>query len=159
MLNGIFRKKAAFWDDEIELVLSGRDVRDAECGIDGGFTFYIYPRGTRDYAGYVSLRLGESPELYYLGHIGYRVEEQYRGNGYAARACELLKPLMKRLNFESVCITANPENTASRKTCEKIGCILESTVKVPSRYVYICSGAEKKCRYILYTADRAEDEK
>lgn len=74
VLHSLFRKKALFWDDEIELVLSGRDVRDESCGITDGYTFYIYPRDKRDYAGYISIRLGESRELYYLGHIGYRVE-------------------------------------------------------------------------------------
>ena len=137
-----------FSDGEIDLLLSGEDVRDAECGIEDGFTFYIYRAGTRNYVGYVSLRMGESPGLYYLGHIGYRIEEKYRGHGYAARACALIMPLLQRMRLGSVVITANVENTASRKTCEKLGCVLERIAPVPGEYRALCAGAMMKCRYI-----------
>lgn len=73
MLLRLFSRKPMFSDGEIDLTLSNEDVSDPECGIDDGYTFYIYRAKTRDYLGYVSLRLGESPALYYLGHIGYRL--------------------------------------------------------------------------------------
>lgn len=136
-------------DDQIALLLNNEDVYDPALGIDDGYTFYIQDRKSRRRAGYISLRLGESPQLYYLGHIGYRVEEPFRGHGYAARACRLLIPFMRQLNLGSVCITADPDNIPSRRTCEHIGCVLESTVPVPQRFRYICSGSTSKCRYIL----------
>ena len=144
----MFSRKPMFSDGEIDLVLSHEDVRDPECGILDGYTFYIYRSGTRHYLGYVSLRLGESPALYYLGHIGYRIEEEARGRGYACRACRLMEPMLRRLNLRSVSITANVENLPSRKTCEKLGCVLESIVAVPEPYRAVCAGAEWKCRYI-----------
>ena len=144
----LFSRKPMFSDNEIELVLSNQDVADAECGIEDGFLFSIYRAGTRDYAGYVSLRLGESPGLYYLGHIGYRIEEKYRGHGYAARACRLMLPLLRRLHLGSVVITANVENTPSRKTAENLGCVLERIAPVPPAYRALCAGAAYKCRYI-----------
>ena len=144
----LFSRRAMFADDQIELVLSGEDVKDPEYGIVDGFTFYIYQAHTRNYAGYVSLRLGESGGLYYLGHIGYRVEEKYRGHGYAEKACRLLLPLLQRLRMESLVITTNVENTASRRTCEKLGCVLERIAPVPREYRALCAGATKKCRYI-----------
>ena len=144
-----------FSDGEIDLVLSGDDVADAECGIEDGFTFCIYPKGSRKYAGYVSLRLGESGALYYLGHIGYRVEPEFRGRGYAGKACRLILPLIQRLGLESVVITTNVDNIPSRKTCEKLGCILERIAPVPMEYRAICAGAKQKCRYIRHTASGA----
>lgn len=144
----LFSRRAMFADEEIELVLSGEDVADPEAGITDGFTFYIYQAHTRNYAGYVSLRLGESGGLYYLGHIGYRVEEKYRGHGYAEKACRLMLPLLQRLQIESVVITNNVENIASRRTCEKLGCVLERIAPVPREYRALCAGAPKKCRYI-----------
>ena len=144
----LFSRKAMFYDDEIELVLSDEDVSDSECGIEDGFTFCIYPRGSRKYAGYVSLRLGESGALYYLGHIGYRIEPEFRGRGYAGKACRLITPLIERLGLESVVITTNVDNIPSRKTCEKLGCTLERIAPVPTAYQAICAGATKKCRYI-----------
>jgi len=140
--------KPMFSDGEIDLTLSREDVRDEECGIDDGFNFSIYLCGTRRYVGYVSLRLGESPGLYYLGHIGYRVEEEHRGHHYAEKACRLLIPLMQRLNLESVVITNNVDNLPSRKTCERLGCALERIAPVPREYRLICGGARQKCRYI-----------
>ena len=144
----LFSRKATFSDGEIDLILSNENVADAECGIKDGYTFCIHKHDTQKYAGYVSLRLGESPALYYLGHIGYRIEPEYRGNGYAARACQMMLPLMKRLHLGSIVITNNPDNIPSRKTCEKLGCTLESIVDVPQEYRLICAGAAKKCRYI-----------
>lgn len=144
-----------FSDGEIDLVLSNEDVADESCGIEDGYTFYIYRAKTRTYLGYVSLRLGESPGLYYLGHIGYRVEEEYRGHGYAMKACRLLLPLMQQLRLGSVVITTNEENIPSRKTCEKLGCVLERIAPVPSAYRALCAGAMKKCRYIWRIPPRA----
>lgn len=153
----LFDRKPVFCDDEIRLIPSSVSPADESCGIRDGYTFRIFPLKGKEYMGYISLRIGESDELYYLGHIGYRIEEKYRGHGYAARACQLIKPLCERLYTESITITANPENIPSRKTCEKIGCILESIVKVPQRYKYICMDAEEKCRYIWYTGKQDED--
>ncbi|MBR6808727.1 MAG: GNAT family N-acetyltransferase [Clostridia bacterium] len=137
-----------FTDGEVDLVLSNEDVSDAVCGIVDGFTFYMYKARTRHYMGYVSLRLGESPGLYYLGHIGYRVEPEYRGQHLAERSCRMIVPLMKRLGIHSAVITTNVDNMPSRKTAERLGCILESIVPVPERFRGICAGAAWKCRYI-----------
>ena len=144
----LFSRKAAFSDNELDLVLTNEDVRDEACGIRDGYTFSIYRAGTRDYVGYVSLRLGESPGLYYLGHIGYRIEEKHRGHGYAAKACALMLPLLRRLRLGTVVITNNVENIASRKTCEKLGCVLERIADVPPEQRTLCAGATQKCRYI-----------
>ena len=148
MLLRLFSRKPMFSDGEIDLTLSNEDVSDPECGIDDGYTFYIYRAKTRDYLGYVSLRLGESPALYYLGHIGYRIEAEHRGHGYAAGACRLMLPLLQRLRLESVVITTNVENIPSRKTCLRLGCVLERIAPVPPEYRALCAGAAQKCRYI-----------
>ena len=144
----LFSRKPAFSDGEIDLVMTREDVRDEDCGIEDGYTLAIYPAGTRHYAGYVSLRLGESPGLYYLGHIGYRVEPDYRGRNYAEKACRLLLPLLRRLQLESVVITNNVDNIPSRKTCEHLGCTLERIADVPAAYRALCAGARQKCRYV-----------
>lgn len=149
----LFSRKPMFSDGEIDLVLSNQDVSDPAEGIDDGYLFCIYPAGTREYAGYVSLRLGESPALYYLGHIGYRIEEGHRGRNYAEKACRLLLPLMERLHLGSVVITANVENAPSRRTAEKLGCALERIAPVPQEYRGLCGGALCKCRYIWRMTD------
>ena len=144
----LFSRKSLFSDGEIDLVLSNEDVSDQECGIEDGYTFYLYLSGTRHYVGYVSLRLGESPALYYLGHIGYRIEEPYRDHGYAGRACRMIIPLIRQLGLRSLVITTNVENIPSRKTCEHLSCTLERIAPVPQAYRPVCMNAPWKCRYI-----------
>ncbi len=153
-----FLRRASFKSRNIALVLTREGLYDAEAGVVDGFIFDIYPSGQRRRsAGYVSLRQGESAGLYYLGHIGYRVEPPFRGHGYAAEAVQLLLPLMRECGLQSVVITTDEDNIPSRRTCEKLGCVLESVVPVPERYRELCMGARSKCRYILETAERNND--
>ena len=44
-------------------------------------------------------------------------------------------------------ITCNPENTASRKTCEYAGGVLEGVVDVPEDNDMYQRGERKKCIY------------
>ena len=141
-------------DGEIDLRLSGEDVSSAEYGIVDGYKFYIFRHHGFRKMGYISLRLGESPSLYYLGHIGYRVDPEYRGHHYALKACRCLIPLLRQQGLRSVVITADPDNLPSRRTCEEAGCVLESIVDVPEEYRVLCSGSRQKCRYILLAGDQ-----
>lgn len=150
-----FRRHPDYSDDAISLVMDRHSRYDEELGIREEYTFTIRPKGKRISAGYISLRVGESPGLYYLGHIGYRVEMPFRGRGYAARAARLLIPFMGRLGLRSVVITTNEDNLPSRKTCENLGCVLENIVPVPPDYRDICMGAPSKCRYILLLQEGA----
>ena len=146
-----------FTNGEIDLRLSSEDVYNEEYGIQDGYVFYIYKHHGLHKMGYVSLRLGESPSLYYLGHIGYRIDPLYRGYGYARQACELLRPLLREHGLRTVVITTDPDNTASRRTCEHLGCVLESIADVPQEYRVLCSGSEQKCRYIFFSREDHND--
>jgi predicted acetyltransferase len=82
-------------------------------------------------AGEVALRIGDSPEQFYLGHIGYHIDPPFRGHGYAARACRLAAPVFGALGYRFAVITTDPDNQPSVKTCLRLCCELESTVRVP----------------------------
>ena len=59
----------------------------------------------------------------YRGHIGYGVDPEYRGHGYAARACALLLPLARLHGLNPLCgspatlrtsLHAGPANASAR---------------------------------------------
>jgi len=81
--------------------------------------------------GDIGLRVGMSDSLYYGGQIGYNIIEEFRGRGYAARACALLAPLAERHGFEKVLITNEARNLASRRVCEKLGAKLIRIAPLP----------------------------
>lgn len=100
--------------------------------------------------GGINLRIGKGENLIrYRGHIGYSVDPQYRRHGYAARACLLLLPLARRHGINPLWITCNPDNIASRKTCERVGARLVEIVTVPEGTEAYRAGAREKCRYRL----------
>lgn len=68
--------------------------------------------------GHCDLRIGYNDGLYYGGHIGYAVDEGYRGHHYAAKACMLMFELAKKHGMDHLYITCNPDNWPSRKTLE-----------------------------------------
>jgi tagatose 1,6-diphosphate aldolase len=106
--------------------------------------------GQDEAIGSIELRIGNTERiLMYLGHIGYGVSPPHRGHRYAARACRLLLPLARSHGFESLWITCNPDNLASRRTCEILGAKLVEIVELP-RDTSIYAGFERqKCRYRL----------
>ena len=101
-------------------------------------------------AGGISLRAGTTPsiELFY-GHIGYHVYPPARGRHYAERACRMLLPLCRRHGLRTLWITCNPENAASRRTCERLGMEFVGTVPVPDTEPLHARGEREKCRYRL----------
>ncbi|PKM61915.1 MAG: hypothetical protein CVU97_06645 [Firmicutes bacterium HGW-Firmicutes-21] len=56
----------------------------------------------------------------------------YKGmNGYAARACKLLIPVMRAHNMIKITITNEKSNDASMRVCEKIGADLLRVAELP----------------------------
>ncbi len=148
-LKQLFKPREVLSDGVISLVASDLAQEDADLGIQQTFLFRIVPCGTKKDAGRISLRCGESAGLYYFGHIGYHVNEKFRGHGYALRACRLLIPLCRVLKIHSLVITTDTDNIPSRRTCEKLGCELESIVPVPDEYRKKYNLSTFKCRYIF----------
>ena len=95
--------------------------------------------------------------LHYGGHIGYEVYEAYRGHHYAARAVTLLCLLAKQHGFSFLWITCNPENIASRKTCERAGGVLEAVEELPKDNDMYEKGERRKCIYRFWLEDGKKD--
>jgi tagatose 1,6-diphosphate aldolase len=117
-----------------------------------GYFFWMRLRDQFDppvpMAGSISMRVGSTRdiELYY-GHIGYNVYPPARGKHYAERACRLLRPLAAAHGMKTIWITCNPENIASRRTCERLGATFVETVRLPTSNLLYQRGEREKCRY------------
>lgn len=145
----LFRRfRPEFTDGVIDLAPIRLFPPEEEMGFGEVYDYIIAPHGQRRQAGRISLRLGESPCVYYFGHIGYHVDPPWRGHHYAARACALLEPLIAASGKSSIVITTDPDNMPSRHTCERIGCILESIVPVPPLMQSRWELSPVKCRYV-----------
>ena len=114
------------------------------------YHFRILDSRSGDAAWKINLRLGWNENLlYFAGHVGFAVNEGYRGRGFAARSLEMLKPLAARHGYRELWITCNPENFASRRSCERAGAMYVNTVDVPEGTRLHEKGIRQKCRYRL----------
>lgn len=133
-------------DGELELYLAERSPADPERDFVPAYRFEMRVDGER--AGTISLRVGNTRHLeLYAGHIGYGVELPFRGRRFAARACKLLFDLARRHGLTTLWITCNPENVASRRTCELVGGELVDIVDLPPETDMYKEGERQKCRY------------
>lgn len=85
--------------------------------------------------GEISAKLGMNDYFYYIGNVGFYIDEAYRGNGYAGEAVMLLKNLFLAHNMKSIIITNDPKNKSSMRVCEKLGAKLKEVVKVPDDHI------------------------
>ncbi|GHH99455.1 GNAT family N-acetyltransferase [Neobacillus kokaensis] len=111
------------------------------------YHFNISLSGSSIPIGKIDIRIGYNENLYYGGHIGYSVHEEYRGNRYAAKAVQLLKKVAQAHEMKKLFITCNPDNIASRKTCEYVGANLLAIVNVPEDNDMYQRGEKEKCIY------------
>jgi tagatose 1,6-diphosphate aldolase len=111
------------------------------CGI------YLCRTGGR--VGEISVRVASTESVIkYDGHIGFGIDEEHRGNGYAGRACHLARQLLVRHGIHEAVLTCNPDNTASRKTCTRIGALLSEVVDVPVGHPQYADGNPRLSRYV-----------
>jgi predicted acetyltransferase len=114
------------------------------------YHFWMHDRSSDQFpiAGGLNLRIGTQYDLVmYNGQVGYAVYPPARGRHFAERACRLLFPLARRHGINPLWITCNPDNFASRRTCERLGGTLVEIVPVPAEHVLYSRGEREKCRY------------
>jgi len=81
--------------------------------------------------GKCDFRIGYNTGTYWGGNIGYEIDAEYRGNGYAGAAAELLFMLAHRYGMPYVTVAVNTENRASQRVCEKLGGIRSDALDIP----------------------------
>lgn len=110
------------------------------------YHFRIVNAETSD-VGHINFRVGETEHVRVCaGHIGFEVLKGFRGHGYACEACRALAPFVRSI-YQTVTITANPDNHASLCTIEKLGAIFLDEVLVPPHDPGYERGARRKRRY------------
>ena len=106
-------------------------------GKDGALPFYwwdIILKSNNVAVGKISFRIGHNYHSYYNGHIGYEVDEEYRGHGYSFQAAKLVLLVAKAYGMEYIYLVCDEDNEASYKTIEKLGAKLEEVVIPPKDY-------------------------
>jgi len=132
-------------DDELILKISQK-----YCGDEKMLPFYYYDiyKGS-DLVGKVSIRIGCNFHSYFNGNIGYEVFKEYRGNGYAFKACKLILKVAQAHGMTELYVTCDKSNIPSYKTIEKLGAQLVETCYAPKEYFGYCDDMEEQRIYNL----------
>jgi predicted acetyltransferase len=153
-LEALPRPPTWIYGDSIRLHFSHIFPGNATCGQVHGYHFRIVSPGNVD-AGHINLRIGDTPHIREVaGHIGYEIIPTQRGHGYAAKACRVLTPFVSKF-YQTVIITADPDNLVSIHIIEKLGAQFLNEVAVPRDDVAYTSGARRKKRYQWNVTRRA----
>jgi tagatose 1,6-diphosphate aldolase len=130
LINFPFKEYKELENDELILKLYGALPVNIEKGFVPRYVFDVILKKDAIKIGCITLRAVLTKELLVRGgHIGYAIDEKYRGHNYAAKALTLLKPFITYVINGSVLITCDSDNSASRRTIEKIGGELTKIVK------------------------------
>lgn len=128
----------------------GHQPPNSSGGLAPAYHFWMHDRGNPQFpiGGGLNLRIGIQYDLVmFNGQVGYHVYPPARGRHFAERACRLLFPLALQHQINPLWITCNPDNFASRRTCERLGGNLVEIVPVPEEHALYARGEREKCRY------------
>jgi len=94
--------------------------------------------------GKITLRIGFSEMTYIHGHVGYGIDEAYRGNNYSYYALEMIKDLARKHGYRKLLLTTDSRNEQSKKTVLKSsGKPIEIDRLVPKDHIYYVLGIER----------------
>lgn len=145
-----FHNPGELIDGDLQLVLEETNPANPDKGFVPEYRFKMVLAGQEEKVGGISLRIGDTERLVkYSGHIGYGVEPEHRGHRYAARSVRLILPLARKHGLQALWITCNPDNAASRRTCELAGAKFIEIVDVPEDTDIYQRGERQKCCYRL----------
>ena len=134
---------------DFELIRFATLPPDVDKGIVHGYDFRIRVNKS-NLVVQVNLRIGMTQHIMlYAGNLGYQVDPDYRGRQFAARAIKLILPIARHHGMTELWICCNPENWASRKTCERVGADLVEMIAVPPGNDLYDRGDRWNCRYRL----------
>ncbi len=142
-----FQNATKITDGMIELHLDEKTPGDVEKGYVPALKYGVVCAATGETVGYCDLRLGHCENTYYGGHIGYGIDAAHRGHAYAEKACRLLFIIARAHGMTHLYITCNPDNLASKRTCEKLGLLYKGVVALPLDNPMRVLGETEKCLF------------
>ena len=113
------------------------------------FYYYDIINPANQTIGNIRIRIGHNFHSYYNGHIGYEIFEEYRGSGYAYKACQAALDVVRFHNMDFIYLACDESNIASYKTIEKLGAELVEICEVPREYFAWREGMERRRIYKL----------
>lgn len=97
--------------------------------------------------GHLNFKVGDTNHIRQcVGHVGYEVLPEYRGNSYSYFACNAIRPFIRNF-YERVILTSDPENISSIKIIEKLNAKFLDEITVPEHDPSYESGSKRKRRY------------
>lgn len=132
-------------DGELDLIIEEMAPENKEKGYVPAYKYKIRQHNSSQNIGEIDIRIGNNKNTYYGGNVGYSIDEAFRGNSYASKACKLIKQVAIGHDMEKIIITCNPDNLPSRRTCEKIGIALKEIVNLPEDNEMYLEGETQKC--------------
>jgi guanine deaminase len=133
--------------NEIYLKLARTSEADPEKRMAPSYHFIICLVSNGLEIGMIDFRVGNTEETFFDGNIGYFLFPSQRGNHYAGKACLMLFDLARMHNMKYLHITCDPDNYASRRTCEWAGGKLEAIIELPTDTDMYARGHRQKCLY------------
>jgi len=134
--------------NEFRLILQEKLPEDRVRGWVPSYRYDIVSLMGTELIGSIDVRIGDNENIFYAGHIGYRIHEPYRGRHYAEKACRLIIRVARAHNMKEVVITCNPDNLASKKTIQNLGAVYVGLVEIPPRNELYHYGDRYKLRFI-----------
>ncbi len=107
--------------------------------------YYVYEILKGDlHVGKISLRLGYNDSTLVNGHVGYEIDEEFRGHSYSYYALELIKGLAMDHGYRYLLVCTSVDNMASQKIIRRAkGNIILADYKVPKDHIYYVLGKTK----------------
>lgn len=119
-------------------------------GGGGQLPYYYYDVFVEDaHVGKISVRIGDNFHAYYNGHIGYEVNPEFQGHGYARRACALALDVARAHGMSRLYVTCAEDNVPSWHTIEGLGGRLLEICEVPREYFAWYEGIPRRRIYQL----------
>ncbi len=111
--------------------------------------YYYHIFVGRQAVGKISIRIGDNDHSYYNGHVGYEIDEPFRGRRLSLAALRLVLPVARWHGMRRIYITCAVSNEASRRIIEAAGGRLLEICPVPRTYFAWYEGIEDHRIYLL----------